>query len=150
MRALFSKEVTVINTSTCPKQQYPLFCSQLTNGQNCLPNSVLQELYSICLGFAVRAQLYVLFREEPLGLNLQMTCHSPKMFLCIFLLLVGVREKLNTHGLGKELICLSSKAYTFGILCAVVVLKSGHKLWLDTGERLMKPPVGSDRRLLPL
>lgn len=103
MRALFSKEVTVINISTCPKQQYPLFCSQLTNGQNCLPNSVLQELYSICLGFAVRAQLYVLFREEPLGLNLQMTCHSPKMFLCIFLLLVGVREKLNTHGLGKEL-----------------------------------------------
>lgn len=67
MRALFSKEVTVINTSTCPKQQYPLFCSQLTNGQNCLPHSILQDLYSICLVFAVRAQLYVLFCEEPLG-----------------------------------------------------------------------------------
>lgn len=54
IKALFSKEMKVINTSTCPKQQYPLFCSQLANGQKYLPSSVLQELYSIYLILAVK------------------------------------------------------------------------------------------------
>lgn len=49
IRALFSKEMKIINTSTCPNQQYPLFCSQLSNGQKYLPKSILQELYSIYL-----------------------------------------------------------------------------------------------------
>lgn len=54
IRALFSKETKVINTSTCAKQQYPLFCSQLTKGQKYLPNSVFQEPYSIHLIVAVK------------------------------------------------------------------------------------------------
>lgn len=54
IRALFSKEMKVINTSTCPKHQYPLFCSQLANGQKYLPNRALPELYSIYLILVVK------------------------------------------------------------------------------------------------
>lgn len=89
IRALFSKETKVIDTSTCPKQQYPLFCSQLTNGQNYLPSSVFQEPCSISLILAVKEHNCMCSFVKS-----QMTCCSPKMFLCIFLVPVSVRSQI--------------------------------------------------------
>lgn len=46
--------------------------------------------------------------------------------------------------MGKQLSLLSCIAYTFGMLNAVVIVKSRLKRWLDTGDGLIKPLVASD------
>lgn len=47
--------------------------------------------------------------------------------------------------MGKELSLLSCTVYAFGIQNTVVVVKSGVKLWLHTGDPLIKLPVTPDR-----
>lgn len=95
IRALFAMEIKSINSSTCPKQQDPLSCSHLTNGQKYLPNSVLQEtLFNLSDSCCQRAQLYMLFCEESLGLRLGGTCWSRKTFLCLLLVPVSVRSQI--------------------------------------------------------
>lgn len=95
IRALFSKERKVINTSTCSKQQYPLFCSQLSNGQKYqLWQGFAGTLFNLSDSCCQRAQVYVLFCEESLGLNLQVTCCSPETALCILLVPVSVRSQI--------------------------------------------------------
>ena len=47
--------------------------------------------------------------------------------------------------MGEERSLLSYAAYTFGILNAVIVVKSRLRLWLGTGDSLIKLLVDTDR-----
>lgn len=117
IRALFSKETKVINTSTRTKQQYPLFCSQLTKGQKYLPNSVFQEPYSIHLIVAVKEHNHMCpFVKSHLGWIYRWRAVPQRCFSAFFLYLLVLETKYSWLG-KRALSAFLHSAYLWNTEC---------------------------------